>query len=68
MQSYEITRLTCDRCSAKVTRITNVGSGRCVCDDCVSEVMNQRIGWWQEIMQGPMEIIKIKREDKDGTS
>ena len=52
------TRLTCDRCGAKVTILENIGSGRCVCLDCVKEEMNQRINWAQRVDKGPAEIIK----------
>lgn len=56
------TRLTCDRCGAKVTILENIGSGRCVCVDCVSEEMNQRIKWARNIFIGPHEIIKNEGE------
>ena len=54
---YELTKLTCDRCKGKVTRITNVGSGRCYCDECVEITMDQRVKLAQKIAWGPNSLL-----------
>ena len=57
--SHELTRLTCDQCNDKVTKLTNIGTGRCVCDSCVADAMNRRLKWHHWLSQGETDINKL---------